>query len=219
MTDARLRQLERRWRESGAERDHARYLVERLRTGELSLERARLAAHLGEPAAREALGLDDEPADPGGQRAWAVALGSWRGQVAARAALAAARLVLPVFDRGLNPDPRPRRALRAAELCVVCPCDGHTARAAAAGEHAEAVAHDDAGTAVWEAVRATLGPASEVLGALEAAVVAAGRVTSVVAVRAAIREALVPWALGYGDPVQMRIARRGEVEVKPEDLR
>lgn len=209
MTDARLRELERRWRESGAERDHARFLVERLRTGELSLDRARLAAHLGDAAARAALGLAREPHDLAGQRAWAAALSDWGREVPGRAGVAAARLVLPVFDRGLNPDPRPRRALRAAEQFLVCPCDRHEGRALLAGDLVEAAAHDDAGTAVWEAVRAVVGPADGVAGALEAVVVAAGRVTGVLAVRAAIRDALVPWALGYGDPLARRMGGAG----------
>ena len=42
-----LRELERRWRETGAVEDEARYLAERLRTGRLSRERLALAASLG----------------------------------------------------------------------------------------------------------------------------------------------------------------------------
>ncbi len=38
------------------------------------------------------------------------------------------------------------------------------------------------------------------------------------AVREAIRNELVPWLLGYSDPVRMRVAKRGEIEVLPEDL-
>jgi hypothetical protein len=33
-----------------------------------------------------------------------------------------------------------------------------------------------------------------------------------------IASELIPWALGYGDPVRMRVAKRGEVEILPEDL-
>ncbi|MCO5166489.1 MAG: hypothetical protein M9894_09005 [Planctomycetes bacterium] len=204
MADARLRTLERRWRESGAGCDHARFLVERLRAGEVEPEQVLLAAHLGDAGAREALGLEGDPAAPG-QRAWTTALGAWRGPVPARAALAAARLVLPVFDRGLNPDPRPRRALRAGEAQVVCPCAAHAQRAAAAAEQADALASDDAGTAVWAAVQATCATGDEALPLLESAVVSAGRVAGVVAVRAAVRDALVPWALGYEDPLTRRL--------------
>lgn len=204
MTDARLRTLERRWRETGASADHACFLVERLRTGELPVERARLAAYLGDPAAREALGIAPET-EAVSQRAWAAGLHAWRDPVPARVALAAARAVLPVFDRGLNPDPRPRRALRAGEACVVCPCEAHAARAATASEDAEAIATDDAGTAVWAAVRTTFGASQDDL--LEAAVVAAGRVAGVVAVRSAVRDAVVPWALKYDDPLARRMGR------------
>ena len=220
MTDVRLRTLERRWRETGASADHACYLVERLRTGELPVERARLAAYLGDAAAREALGIVAET-EAASQRAWAAGLHAWRDPVPARVALAAARAVLPVFDRGLNPDPRPRRALRAGEACVVCPCEAHAARAATASEDAEAIATDDAGTAVWAAVRASFGqsvperPSSESARTtasrwndlLETAVVAAGRVAGVVAVRSAVRDAVVPWALKYDDPLARRMGR------------
>lgn len=202
MTDARLRALERRWRETGASADHACYLVERLRTGELPVDRARLAAYLGDPAAREALGIAPET-EAASQRAWAAGLHAWRDPVPARVALAAARAVLPVFDRGLNPDPRPRRALRAGEACIVCPCEAHLARATTASEDAEAIATDDAGTAVWAAVRSSFGESAEDL--LEAAVVAAGRVAGIVAVRSAVRDSVVPWALKYDDPLARRM--------------
>lgn len=204
MSDTRRRSLERRWRESGAGSDHARFLVERLRAGEVEPEQVLLAAHLGDPGAREALGLGADAATSG-QRAWTTALGAWKGHVPARAALAAARLVLPVFDRGLNPDPRPRRALRAGEACVVCPCEPHGRRAAAAAEQADALASGDAGTAVWAAVQATCAVGDEVLPLLEAAVMSATRVAGVVAVRGAVRDALVPWTLGYEDPLARRL--------------
>lgn len=56
MTDARLRELERVWRASGAAADGAAWLLERLRAGELRPEHLDLAAYLGDPAAVEAVG-------------------------------------------------------------------------------------------------------------------------------------------------------------------
>ena len=44
MSDARLRELERRWRESGSTEDEAAYLRERVRVGDLTQERLELAA-------------------------------------------------------------------------------------------------------------------------------------------------------------------------------
>ena len=47
MTDAHLRGLERRWMETGSVEDEACYLLARVRAGELTEERLRLAAYLG----------------------------------------------------------------------------------------------------------------------------------------------------------------------------
>lgn len=58
MSEERLRELERRWRQSGAASDQAALLAERVRAGLLPAARLRLAAALGQPAARLALGGD-----------------------------------------------------------------------------------------------------------------------------------------------------------------
>ena len=44
MSDQKLRDLERRWKETGSPDDEAAYLLERVRAGELSRERLELAA-------------------------------------------------------------------------------------------------------------------------------------------------------------------------------
>ena len=51
MSDARLRELERRWRESGSVEDEAAYLRERVRVGDLRQDRLELAAYCGHEAA------------------------------------------------------------------------------------------------------------------------------------------------------------------------
>lgn len=56
MSDDRLRELERRWRSSGADSDEAAWLSERIRTGALSHERVRAAAILQHPAALLVIG-------------------------------------------------------------------------------------------------------------------------------------------------------------------
>lgn len=56
MGDEQLRALERRWQESGDSADEAQYLRALLRNEALPSERLRLAAFLGHPAARAALG-------------------------------------------------------------------------------------------------------------------------------------------------------------------
>src|SRR5687768_6131623 len=61
MTDSDLRALERRFRESGGLEDHTRWLSARVRAGELSEHRVRLAAELGHAAAGRALGVEPAP--------------------------------------------------------------------------------------------------------------------------------------------------------------
>ena len=56
MSDRSLRTLERRWNETGAIADEARFLVERVRVGELPQINLRLAAMCGCPPAVEAMG-------------------------------------------------------------------------------------------------------------------------------------------------------------------
>jgi len=62
MSDEALRELERRWRASGAVEDEAAWLAARLRVGAQNASALRLRALLGEPAARLALG-DSSPAE------------------------------------------------------------------------------------------------------------------------------------------------------------
>lgn len=56
MSDAKLRELERRWRETGSVDDEAAYLSERVRTGDLRREHLELAALCGSEAARQVVG-------------------------------------------------------------------------------------------------------------------------------------------------------------------
>lgn len=54
MSDQSLRELERRWKETGAVEDEAAYLLERVRVGALAQERLELAAYCGAAAASHA---------------------------------------------------------------------------------------------------------------------------------------------------------------------
>jgi len=60
VSDERLRNLEQRFHESGQVEDEAAWLVERIRVGGLSRAQLNLAASLGYPAARLALGRPPE---------------------------------------------------------------------------------------------------------------------------------------------------------------
>lgn len=61
MSDARLRDLERVWRESGALEDELAWLGERVRQGDLETETLRMAASLGHPAAVALSGEEERP--------------------------------------------------------------------------------------------------------------------------------------------------------------
>ncbi|MBL4846152.1 MAG: hypothetical protein JKY65_11545 [Planctomycetes bacterium] len=63
MGDADLRELERRWRETGSVEDEAAWLLERVRVGDLERGMLELAAYFGHRAARAVL-QDDAPEMP-----------------------------------------------------------------------------------------------------------------------------------------------------------
>jgi hypothetical protein len=58
VSDTKLRELERRWKETGSPDDEAAYLLERVRVGALSRERLELAAYCGHEGARRAVGRE-----------------------------------------------------------------------------------------------------------------------------------------------------------------
>jgi hypothetical protein len=60
VSDKRLRELERRWKETGTVEDEATYLQERVRAGELTQEELDLAAYSGNPAALRLAGCETE---------------------------------------------------------------------------------------------------------------------------------------------------------------
>ena len=63
MSDSELRDLERRFRESGSSSDETAWLSARVRSGDLARDRLKLAAYCGHPAAVGAVG-DQDPRDP-----------------------------------------------------------------------------------------------------------------------------------------------------------
>lgn len=64
MTDSNLRELERRFRASGSVEEEAAWLRARVQAGELESGKLELAAFLGHQAAQEALGDDSPPPPP-----------------------------------------------------------------------------------------------------------------------------------------------------------
>lgn len=68
MSDATLRELERRWKATGSVEDEAAFLLERVRVGDLTRERLELAAHCGHEAASRATGTSN--GSPQALREW-----------------------------------------------------------------------------------------------------------------------------------------------------
>ncbi len=132
--DARLRDLARRARETGAPEDGAAWLLERVRTGDLGRENLRLAAHLGDPAATAALDDRAPVREPGELRAWAAALEHWGPDVLARASVAAAETIL-----GARSPASVRAAIEAARAFVDQPTEARRWVARGAATHFDRV--------------------------------------------------------------------------------
>lgn len=158
MADARLRRLE-RLSGAGDPAAGARLLLERVRQGELALVRVRLAAALGDPAARAAL---SEPPLPPAERDdlrqppdeadafgasddedWLDRLATFGKEPLVRAAVHAARPLLDWFEQEAFPgERRARAALEAAEAWLAQPEEAWRVRARLAGEAASEAEND-----------------------------------------------------------------------------
>jgi hypothetical protein len=219
VSDARLRQLQRD-AATGDLAARARLLTERVRIGDLAPDRLQLAAYLGDEAAEEALGQRPHVPPTITVGRWVRGLArptvgegwpEWAAQAYALAAAAAARSVLPCFA-GRDPVAA-TRAVEALDAWIACPCDEHGRASAAAASHVPQPPPGPAGLfasrgvrfaglAVLRAAAIPLGRAGLPRGATPPETIAAdtaadaARATSPEAVRVAIREALVPWALG-----------------------
>lgn len=225
MSDERLRELERRWQESGALADRADYLREQVRFGELEAERLRLAWFLGAPAA--ALALETTPAPPAPPEigAWVEAVGTCGLEALRRLAIAAADHAARLStSSGIPP-----RALSAAERQVLAPSEEHE-RAALREAAALRELPDfpmrtpsDVAQAAEQAARAAVASSSQqalscALSAARAARAALDRWPALPSeppserrLQAAIARELLPWALGEADPLRARAAQRGDL--------
>lgn len=129
MADQRLRALERE-AARGDEVAAARLLSERLRRGDLTAERLRLAGYLGDSTARLALGPDvHEDQDVS---AWTRGFDAWGAEVALRGVLALARAALPRCEARLTAPEVARAALATAEALLDAPSAEALAEARAA---------------------------------------------------------------------------------------
>ncbi len=132
MSDEKLRELERRFKETGSVEDEAVWLKERVRVGDLTQERLELAAALG--AVSAALAMDEPRQEPPEDRAALMSILRESGDGAlARGAIAVARAVLPAWISAWPEDDRPVKAIEAAEAWLDCPCDKHAEESRVAG--------------------------------------------------------------------------------------
>ena len=115
MSDSKLRELERRWRETRSADDEASYLRERVRVGELSQERLDLAAYCGHEGARRAAGVLAGGPSP---ETWLTDLERRDRAAGLFAAVMLGGAVLPIWEAAHPADNRPRHALRAAALVL-----------------------------------------------------------------------------------------------------
>ena len=130
VSDERIRRFERLAR-GGDVAAMGQLLLERLRLGYLSRDRLELAAHLNDPAALAALGVDPsgEPAD---LREWTCALQRWGRPTVVRALVAAGRTLQPSRAPAAN-----EALLEVARTWAECPCTPHAQEAYEACGHAE----------------------------------------------------------------------------------
>ena len=187
----------------------------------LPRSRLLLAAYVGEERARaaipdlqpEELALPAEPTGISRFEAWALGLQRWGKEADVRALIALGQHALPVWRSRWPEDSRLVAALQAAIDWVRCPTPENYRAAHEAGyvvlcipdaEHMEEGALDFAPARarnLFQIVAARAGSNSpNHVGVWWGAPLAA-ELTSEEAVREVIRAALVPWALGEGDPL------------------
>jgi len=220
VSDERLRELERRFREVGTTEAEADWLRERLRAGELVPARLELAGLLGHEAAR----LVCPPSGPLGLR-------HFRDLLRAAGAEAGLRYLVVVAGAGVEG------------------FGGGVALRTLLERVERWIAGEGRGAELLEAAEAAAGPASfsipvrSLVGAARAAARDEGAALDGVVAREALsacvlhqvlppglenadhdrlRERLrvdvLPWLVGAGDPVRERVQVDGRIEIRPEDL-
>ncbi len=208
MTDSSLRELERRFRASGSVEDEAAWLRARVQAGELHQSRLEVAAYCGHKAASSVVTVAGPKTVGGlvsGLAPWA-SEELWR-----RVALA---LLHGAESACVGPSaPHAALIVQLLEDDVACRCEEHWGELASLPNPPYPL--DPAGRAVARAARYAASAAKSPGDALEAlqqvARAAAGALTESNRVRVLcdmLRTSLIPWALGYGDPVRERVEAR-----------
>ena len=203
-------------------------LQARLHTGELTTDRLELAAYCGGDVAAEALGQSQGPPQQVND-VWAAGLQNWGAETIVRAAVALARHFSSDWRSGVGTGDL-ESGLRAVEQWVLCPCGDHRRealerRVTAGGwgwfnRSAETIPK----RATWKMRRAGMVAELAALAIEELAApgtfpnfwaqlwqttlplpTSASKTTDSTNVRSAIAAELVPWAIGFRDPVAERL--------------
>lgn len=213
MTDERLRELERRWKETSSLDDEVAYLRERVRVGDLSQERLELAAFVGHAASQQCL---NQPFHrPEIAEYWRIfdQLPRFGSEAFTRAALEAAHLLSGPNRIGVPP--AVRRALEAAEDFLVEPTPRRQREAVQAGEVAENLVYEQSGATevlTWFATQPSAGIEGWGSGeGVDSSFFGNGPLVGLnerELLKIAALKGLIPWALGYGDSVRDRVEAR-----------
>tara|TARA_R110002072_G_C7721230_1_gene514886 strand:- start:169 stop:708 length:540 start_codon:yes stop_codon:yes gene_type:complete len=160
---------------------------------------------------------------------WILGLEPWGEGCRRRALCAIARAALRVFDPKLLPVPQreygsyPERAVRAFEDWILCPCEQHEqsvrtecSRAIWVAPHSESPDLEDPMsptplTAVAWIAHHLLFCMTPRQGMYED-IISWAKVANPEDLLSAVKDDLVPWALGYGDPLRERVEVRQRAE-------
>ena len=220
MTDTRLRELERRWKESGSVEDEAAWLMERFRSGELPLSMLEQAAYCEHPAAKRLIKTVEvsSPQDYAQRWAheWSFGLGRWEKQVVVRAAFAMAHHVAETCTKFRQ------QLIDAMSDWILCPCDDHIGLLRIVRANREdtelvcivnssfTVSAPDSKEAATELSNAVFGLATRLDGIPSDTYPEEFEAQSHLfrQLQTVASQALIPWALGYSDPVRERVEAR-----------
>lgn len=212
MSDARVRELERRWRETGAVDDEAAFLMERVRVGDLPKEGLELAAYCGHEASQAVTSSRGPSEDTSSRPSWLEemvrGLQTWGKTAWVRAAIAASHCALTDSWADNYAEEEPGQAIALAEAWAECPCAPHAAKAEAHATRIRSVAEWQVGDDTANVARAA---AWEGLESLNAAVRTVRFAVRSIAkrkderrtraarkmVHTAIRVEVAAWALGH----------------------
>jgi hypothetical protein len=193
MGDEKLRDLERRWRQTGSVGDEAAYLLERVRVGDLLPTKLELAAYCGHAGASRACNqsaLRSQPRASDDLGEWSTELAPWGREALVVAAIASAEL----FLASLNGSARRRKVhyqavLATARAWLESPTqETRDAAMAAWDTHTMATPPHNA---AWLAAHEDLDPP-----ALSESLRASSEVAGQEAVRRSVLLALIQFALG-----------------------